>query len=117
MKCNIVFVFIFAMTMLLSAVISFAGKRSGMTFPYKPLRSRYLNSFPNNKISPQLRQHKPSIILTKEEVELFRILRSVGEWGKVKTTVRVAGGWIRDKLLGIEGKRGEHSASCFLLCW
>jgi tRNA nucleotidyltransferase/poly(A) polymerase len=36
---------------------------------------------------------------------LFTLLRNVGDMGGKTTVVRVAGGWVRDKLLGLGGKR------------
>ncbi|MGA1823575.1 MAG: CCA tRNA nucleotidyltransferase [bacterium] len=39
--------------------------------------------------------------LSKEEKELFSILKEVGRQKTPSTTIRVVGGWVRDKLLGI----------------
>lgn len=51
-----------------------------------------------------LQSTHPRIILTPEETELFDvILRFVGET-KLNTTVRVAGGWVRDKVLQLPSK-------------
>eukprot|EP00596_Hydrurales_sp_CCMP1899_P008325 CAMPEP_0119046230 /NCGR_PEP_ID=MMETSP1177-20130426/45243_1 /TAXON_ID=2985 /ORGANISM="Ochromonas sp, Strain CCMP1899" /LENGTH=662 /DNA_ID=CAMNT_0007019101 /DNA_START=210 /DNA_END=2195 /DNA_ORIENTATION=- len=44
------------------------------------------------------------VVLTEEETELFSTLRKVVEEEELGTTVRVAGGWVRDKLLGVGGK-------------
>lgn len=41
----------------------------------------------------------PHIPLTKEEEDLFSLLTLVSESDSGKTTLRVAGGWVRDKLL------------------
>ncbi|GAX22700.1 tRNA nucleotidyltransferase [Fistulifera solaris] len=41
----------------------------------------------------------PSIHLTDEEKHLFNLLRHVREKTNLNTTLRVAGGWVRDKLL------------------
>jgi len=42
-----------------------------------------------------------SICLTSEEKELFRVFLAALKWkGRMNTTLRVAGGWVRDKLLG-----------------
>lgn len=41
----------------------------------------------------------PSIRLTDEEKHLFNLLRHVREKTNLNTTLRVAGGWVRDKLL------------------
>jgi len=40
------------------------------------------------------------VILTDEERELFRLLLETKEHFGLKTTLRAAGGWVRDKLLG-----------------
>jgi len=45
-----------------------------------------------------------SIKLLPEEAELFKMLRRMVAEEKLNTTVRVAGGWVRDKLLGRVGK-------------
>eukprot|EP00547_Thalassionema_nitzschioides_P001569 CAMPEP_0194209746 /NCGR_PEP_ID=MMETSP0156-20130528/7760_1 /TAXON_ID=33649 /ORGANISM="Thalassionema nitzschioides, Strain L26-B" /LENGTH=662 /DNA_ID=CAMNT_0038936961 /DNA_START=341 /DNA_END=2329 /DNA_ORIENTATION=+ len=46
--------------------------------------------------------------LTEEEQELFDLLREVVIETKLKSTLRVAGGWVRDKLLGTsEYQRGR----------
>ena len=42
--------------------------------------------------------------LSPEEIELFSMLTSFVKDKKLGTTVRVAGGWVRDKLLGLAGK-------------
>ena len=44
------------------------------------------------------------ITLTSQEQVLFDMLRCVIEDKQLGTTIRVAGGWVRDKLLGLEGK-------------
>ena len=41
----------------------------------------------------------PSISLTEDESELFDLLRQVRGKTGIKSTLRVAGGWVRDKLL------------------
>jgi tRNA nucleotidyltransferase/poly(A) polymerase len=41
----------------------------------------------------------PQIELTEEEMELFALLKKVVNETNLKTTLRVAGGWVRDKLL------------------
>jgi tRNA nucleotidyltransferase/poly(A) polymerase len=43
-----------------------------------------------------------SIILTSQEEELFNLLLQVLQHFGRKTVLRVAGGWVRDKLLGKE---------------
>lgn len=48
---------------------------------------------------PPKRSYGPYIDLSPEERELFRLLRKAKDDGKLPTTLRVAGGWVRDKLL------------------
>jgi len=40
------------------------------------------------------------VVLTEEEKELFRILLETKEYFGLSTTLRAAGGWVRDKLIG-----------------
>lgn len=49
-------------------------------------------------------QGTEGIVLTPEEENLFQLLKRVVVEKKLKTTVRVAGGWVRDKLLSVPGK-------------
>lgn len=44
------------------------------------------------------------IILQPEEQELFEMFTTMIEEKNLGTTVRIAGGWVRDKLLGVRGK-------------
>jgi tRNA nucleotidyltransferase (CCA-adding enzyme) len=44
----------------------------------------------------------PAIVLTHKEAELFDLLKSAIEYKQRRTVARVAGGWVRDKLLGRE---------------
>ena len=43
---------------------------------------------------------KKSVELTEEEARLFDFLIDVVKQNNTNTTLRVAGGWVRDKLLG-----------------
>ncbi|VEU42615.1 unnamed protein product [Pseudo-nitzschia multistriata] len=52
-----------------------------------------------SKKNPPKRGYGPYINLSPEERELFRLLRRAKDDGKLSTTLRVAGGWVRDKLL------------------
>mmetsp|Transcript_9498 Transcript_9498/g.28318 ORF Transcript_9498/g.28318 Transcript_9498/m.28318 type:complete len:874 (+) Transcript_9498:369-2990(+) len=52
-----------------------------------------------HKINPPKRGYGPYINLSPEERELFMLLRKAKDDGKITTTLRVAGGWVRDKLL------------------
>ena len=45
-----------------------------------------------------------SIVPDPDEDELFTALRAVVHDESLGTTIRVAGGWVRDKLLGVRGK-------------
>ena len=45
-----------------------------------------------------------SIIPDPDEAELFSALKAVVHDESLGTTIRVAGGWVRDKLLGVRGK-------------
>lgn len=57
---------------------------------------------PNSRWKQQKQQQRPSHIeidLTKEEQELFSLLRQVTNECGMKSTLRVAGGWVRDKIL------------------
>ena len=58
--------------------------------------------------------HKgPRIYLTQEEAELFDLLSQVITTTHIDSTLRVAGGWVRDKLLATEEfqRRGSSSAA------
>lgn len=62
--------------------------------------------FPNNGQLQQEQTLSQSISLTKEESDLFHLVRKVRDARCPGTTLRVAGGWVRDKLLGVD------TASC-----
>eukprot|EP00605_Chrysophyceae_sp_TOSAG23-4_P001197 GSChrysophyteH1.ASY1.ANO1.1306.1 assembled CDS len=49
-------------------------------------------------------QATKKIVLTPQEAELFTMFTQMVADKDMKTTVRVAGGWVRDKLLGYPGK-------------
>eukprot|EP00559_Dactyliosolen_fragilissimus_P004824 CAMPEP_0184867300 /NCGR_PEP_ID=MMETSP0580-20130426/25894_1 /TAXON_ID=1118495 /ORGANISM="Dactyliosolen fragilissimus" /LENGTH=848 /DNA_ID=CAMNT_0027367493 /DNA_START=275 /DNA_END=2821 /DNA_ORIENTATION=+ len=55
-----------------------------------------------NIISNRMKSGIPSIPLTKEESELFKLLAKVVSEKNMASTLRVAGGWVRDKLLSTE---------------
>lgn len=58
---------------------------------------------------PPKRGYGPYINLSPEERELFCLLRKAKDDGKLSTTLRVAGGWVRDKLLATpEFTRGRY---------
>lgn len=47
---------------------------------------------------------RDQITLTQEEQELFTLLLEAAKHAGTGTTLRCAGGWVRDKLLGKESK-------------
>jgi len=49
--------------------------------------------------NPSERGYGPYIVLSPEERELFTFIRKAREESNLSTTFRVAGGWVRDKLL------------------
>lgn len=58
---------------------------------------------------PPKRGYGPYINLSQEERELFLLLRKAKDDGNLSTTLRVAGGWVRDKLLATpEFTRGRY---------
>lgn len=57
------------------------------------------NFFYQQQKHPPKRGYGPYINLSPEERELFRLLRKAKDDGNLSTTLRVAGGWVRDKLL------------------
>ena len=44
--------------------------------------------------------HLQQVQLKDSEKELFRLLKNTLQHANLKTTLRCAGGWVRDKLLG-----------------
>jgi len=61
---------------------------------------------PNSKSE---NNHNPTIHLTTEEEELFQLLRTVSSSTETASTLRVAGGWVRDKLLAEEEFLGPRA--------
>ena len=57
---------------------------------------------------PPRQGYGPSIVLTREEKQLFALLRHVREETHLSTTLRVAGGWVRDKLLATDEFQVYH---------
>jgi tRNA nucleotidyltransferase/poly(A) polymerase len=56
------------------------------------------DTFPPPSAHPK-RGYGPYILLSQEERELFQLLRRARNELQLSTTLRVAGGWVRDKLL------------------
>jgi tRNA nucleotidyltransferase/poly(A) polymerase len=73
--------------------------------PFFPIASSELpsSSHPSDK---HLSSLKP-FSLTKDEEELFQTIRNFITENNLNTTVRVAGGWVRDKLLGIQQGKND----------
>lgn len=77
-------------------------------------RKRGLSSFDRNgddsiEAKPPRQGFGPSIHLTDEERNLFALLRHVREDTHLGTTLRVAGGWVRDKLLATREFQAYHT--------
>jgi len=64
-----------------------------------PPPNKKINSEDPEAIKPVQQGYGSSLVLTDEEKELFSLLRRVRKDTHVDTTLRVAGGWVRDKLL------------------
>uniref|UniRef100_A0A0K6S886 Poly A polymerase head domain-containing protein n=1 Tax=Chromera velia CCMP2878 TaxID=1169474 RepID=A0A0K6S886_9ALVE len=67
------------------------------------LKSAASSSMSSTAVSPSPSSPSPadiSIPLTEEEARLFDLLKSALRECGLKTTMRVAGGWVRDKILG-----------------
>jgi tRNA nucleotidyltransferase/poly(A) polymerase len=83
----------------------------GSRFPISFIRggsNRVFSSFLNDGKTEEVENDgsgkKNAIQLSKEESELFSMFTRMIADTKIKTTVRVAGGWVRDKLIGLQGK-------------
>lgn len=70
-------------------------------------QSNVINKTEKNDLPP-LTGYGSSIQLTDEERELFQLLRRVRKETNLSTTLRVAGGWIRDKLLATPEFQAYH---------
>jgi len=60
----------------------------------------YLKLLPDEPIT---KENQPSIHITEQERKIFDFLLDVNNHFKLGTTLRVAGGWVRNKLLGLDG--------------
>ena len=60
----------------------------------------YLDKLPSG---PLTKENQPPIHITEQEQKIFDFLLQVNEHYKLGTTLRVAGGWVRNKLLGLDG--------------
>lgn len=63
-------------------------------------RPRRLRSFAVSTPLRDMRVVRKEIDLTPSEQDLFEILRQTNEHYRLGVTLRCAGGWVRDKLLG-----------------
>eukprot|EP00934_Nitzschia_sp_Nitz4_P001910 Nitzschia sp. Nitz4//scaffold213_size37731//33675//35714//NITZ4_007726-RA/size37731-processed-gene-0.15-mRNA-1//-1//CDS//3329542083//1910//frame0 len=61
--------------------------------------ARFASSLPDISPSDAYERADLRIELTPEEEQLFQMLRTAKEQANLSTTLRVAGGWVRDKLL------------------
>jgi len=105
-------------------MLSFVGSAKGLPWTFGPRAaawqasralpgsSRYPDdsslhrTFSTSTSDPAAQKHKKKhkINLTPEESKLLRMFSKFVKEERLGTTVRVAGGWVRDKLLGLEGK-------------
>jgi DNA ligase D-like protein (predicted 3'-phosphoesterase) len=60
--------------------------------------------YPKAYISKRLKYANDTINLTSTERKIFNILKSAVDEFNLGTTIRVAGGWVRDKLMGRQSK-------------
>lgn len=63
-------------------------------------RCRRISALPD-RVSASVSLNSPQILLTISESEVFAVLLNTVEHFRLGTVVRAAGGWVRDKLLGI----------------
>jgi len=86
-----------------------SNRLGGSTAPKAATRSVFMASPSPIDGSNVRRSYGPYIYLSSEERELFRLLRQAREETGLATTLRVAGGWVRDKLLATpEFARPHH---------
>jgi len=65
------------------------------------ITKKYYN---NIKLNSQYIEKYREFSLTNDEEELFELFRNIVNELKLGSTIRIAGGWVRDKLLGVKGK-------------
>ncbi|GAB5361698.1 hypothetical protein AAMO2058_000735100 [Amorphochlora amoebiformis] len=63
-------------------------------------RARALGAITSQDMPPLTFPAPTLITLTPKEEEIFDVIRAACSYHKLNTTVRVAGGWVRDKILG-----------------
>lgn len=76
------------------------GSELGVSVLESPMPFSHIASFSDIELKPSIFP-PPAVTLTEEEIGLFSLLLSVVREERLGTTLRVAGGWVRDKLLGI----------------
>ena len=84
---------------------SYQRRRIGVTIPYRRFAQKFNNNNNNNKqysttpkVSVQRAVKDGHITITEAEKKLFTFLLDVLKCYKLNTTLRVAGGWVRDKV-------------------
>ena len=88
----------FAVTNLLDSQQSLARMKQGLSFRMSPT-SFYLNEEQHYQYDYESQSISNTISLTKQEQDLFALVKEVRDKYCPSTTIRVAGGWVRDKLL------------------
>lgn len=80
------------------------GTASNVSVTVRASSTSSLNNNGSNNNNPNLKNNYngPNIYLTPEEQELFDLLSQVIKSTNISSTLRVAGGWVRDKLLATD---------------
>jgi tRNA nucleotidyltransferase (CCA-adding enzyme) len=73
--------------------------------------NRLLDAVQWSETAVRSRAVKFDKLLSEEEKELFEKLAQIAVHPELDCTVRIAGGWVRDRLLGIEGNRDDIDIS------
>ena len=98
-----------AATMEPSLVKLIGGETLRSTCSKEMSQSLFMASTSSIDSTKVRRSYGPYIYLSSEERDLFRLLRQAREESGLDTTLRVAGGWVRDKLLATpEFARPHH---------
>jgi len=98
--------FLVKLTLLFCLSQSSSLLSGSMRKVFNHIHARKLSSFfPSSRVSLKNLSELPSIdskcsiILSADEVELVSLLSSVADEFSLKTTIRIAGGWVRDRML------------------
>ncbi|EFC47252.1 tRNA nucleotidyltransferase/poly(A) polymerase [Naegleria gruberi] len=70
---------------------------------HKASHDKYKHALEKLPDGPLTKENQPKIHITQEEEKIFSFLLEVNNHFKLGTTLRVAGGWVRNKLLGLDG--------------